>query len=112
MKFEGYDVTQAEWMDKEDLPEQLVLDFEKKLAERKMTTLSADVVLPGVEVETEDARLHPLQRRFPTLRPRMGYFVERPVLLHIERRTMSLLKENLVRVGASAGVVICWKVQK
>jgi len=87
VKFEDYDVTQAEWIDKEDLPRDLVKEYERRLGGRRVTALAAGMSDDdGIKVAAEHSKLHPLYRSFPAIRPKPRSFVECPVL-YISRAT-------------------------
>jgi len=72
VKFEGYDVTQAKWMDKEDLPNTMVADYERRYIGHRIRTLATELV----EAITDDAELYPLPRRFLTVHPKKSQFME------------------------------------
>jgi len=83
VKFDRYDITQAEWMDKVDLPKELVAEFERMTIERRKhpVVMKADVRAKEIgdsetKVPTDGAKKHPLLRKFPTISPKKGFYVD------------------------------------
>ncbi|MDB5851806.1 MAG: hypothetical protein JWP29_5558 [Rhodoferax sp.] len=93
VRFEGYDVSRAEWLDEVDIPAVLVKEFEERTSARRNANsfVAMDLVKSGNSIGESGnqavlPQFQPLFNRFPIVRPKPGEFVERPVL-YISRVT-------------------------